>query len=68
MRIGQKSTSRDVLTAKCSLSMESEVCVSVCLSVCLSLINCHAIVGGGYLSTEKEEEEAQERAKECELS
>ena len=64
MRIGQKSTSRDALTAKCSLSTESEVFVSVCLSV----INCHAIVGGGYLSTEKEEEEAQERAKECKLS
>ena len=64
MRIGQKSTSRNVLTAKCSLSTESEVDEHVCLFV----INCHAIVGGGYLSTEKEEEEAQERAKECELS
>ena len=37
------------------------------MCVCLSISHCHLTVGSGYLSTEKQEEEAQERAKECEF-
>ena len=64
MKNGPRSSSRDALTARCSLSTESEVSDTL---VCLSVCHCCAIVGAGYLSTEKEEIEAQERAKEREL-